>query len=327
MSNEPLSRKFDYHSLPRAYGQVVTSAVYKYCPDDFIVEEIAAVEPSGAGEHLYLQVRKRNQNTVWIAGHLARIAGVAEQDIGYAGLKDRNALTTQWFSIYLGNRDISPSAFVHDDFEVLQVSRHNRKLRRGMHNGNRFRIRLRNVAANREALETRLTLIRDSGVPNYFAEQRFGHGANNLYQAQTLIARKRLKGNRHKTGIYLSAARSWLFNLVLAERIERGIWDLQLPCEGLPAGPLWGRGRSPAVSSVAALETEVLSDWEDWRHALEHAGLSQERRPLVLVPNPISWQIAGDNSLDLQFTLPPGCYATAVLREFAELTCPVVEAL
>ena len=194
-----------------------------------------------------------------------------------------------------------------------------------MHSANSFVIRLRNVTGERTEIDHRLQQINEGGVPNYFGEQRFGFDGNNLQQADQLLARlnqqhtQRRRGRRQQHGgIYLSAARSHLFNQVLAQRVIDGIWSSTLVDEAEPTGPLWGRGRNPAVNSVRELEERVLADWQDWRLGLEHSGLQQERRALVLKPEKLQWQWL-DNDLELSLVLPPGSYATVVLREIMQL--------
>ena len=164
-----------------------------------------------------------------------------------------------------------------------------------------------------------------TSVPNYFAEQRFGHRGNNLHEAQRLIEADRLKGNRRGTGIYLSAARSWLFNLLVERRIE--INNLSASIEGDETAALWGRGRSNTSAAVVEIETAVLADWQSWCYALEHAGLKQERRNLILRPENLHWTWLQQGQLQLSFSLPAGAYATALLREIAELFRPEFNAL
>ena len=287
-------------------------------------------EPSGEGEHLLLHIRKRDQNTQWVAGLLARLAGIKRNHVSFCGLKDRFAVTTQWYSLHLPGREITPDQLQREDFEILSVARHHKKLRRGIHSGNKFRLVLREFAALQShwpAIETRLEEIAGNGVPNYFGEQRFGHDGGNLVEAQSLIERDQLKGNRRGTGMILSAARSWLFNLVLAERIRRNSWSTPMQFETQPSAPLWGRGRSAAGGDLALLEQEVLADWQSWCYALEHAGLKQERRATVLVPQELQWKLLQPDQLELSFTLPAGGYATVILREIAELFRPRIEAL
>jgi tRNA pseudouridine13 synthase len=316
---------FDFHQLPRLHGAPLCRALFRRCPEDFQVDEILDLEPSGEGEHLLLHIRKRDQNTQWVVGLLAELAGIKRSDIGFCGLKDRFAVTTQWFSLHLPGREISPEQLQHQDFSILASHRHNKKLRRGMHQGNRFSIVLDQFNVAPELLAERLQLIEQRAVPNYFAEQRFGWDGNNLREAQRLIDADQLKGNRRGTGLYLSAARSWLFNLVLARRM--GINGLLEAIEGDQTGPLWGRGRSNINRSVAEIEADVLADWQSWCYALEHAGLKQDRRDLLLRPKNMSADWLEEHRLRLDFSLPAGCFATAVLREIAELFRPDIRPL
>jgi len=214
--------------------------------------------------------------------------------------------------------------------------------------GNHFRIILRQVKAERSALEVRLQQLRDGGMPNYFGEQRFGHDYGNLHRFGQLLSTDRRRMDRQLRGLLISAARSQLFNEVLAERIECRNWDSPLPGEYFmldgsrsgfaddpsdpalearcrlqdihPTGPLWGRGL-PSVSAMAAnLEQRVLAPFEIWRHGLEHLGLMQERRPLRVRLGDLQWQFPGDDELALCFSLPAGAFATVLLRELLEIT-------
>jgi len=277
-----------------------------------------------------VHIRKRDQNTQWVAGLLAELAGIKRNDVSYCGMKDRFAVTTQWFSLYLPGKEIPPEQLVHGDFEILSMARNNKKLRRGMHAANTFRLVLREFTSLEEhfsAIDARLNSIASDGVPNYFGEQRFGHDAGNLHQAQDLIERDQLKGNRRGTGLYLSAARSWLFNLVLAERLRQNSWSEPFEHESEPSGPLWGRGRSAASGDLEVLEQGILTPWQSWCYALEHAGLKQERRGLVLTPQNMHWQRLGVDQLELSFDLSGGCFATVILREIAELFRPPIVSL
>jgi tRNA pseudouridine13 synthase len=276
--------------------------------------------PSDEGEHLLVHVRKRDQNTQWVAGLLAQLAQIKRTDIGFCGLKDRFAVTTQWYSLHLPGRDVDLTQLRHADFEILAATRHDKKLRRGVHRGNRFNITLREVDFTPATLDDRLQLITQLGVPNYFAEQRFGHQGNNLHKAQSLIDADKLKGNKQGTGIYLSAARSWLFNLLVKRRIELG--HLTQDFAGDRSAALWGRGRSNAGDLVAQIEADVLDGWQSWCYALEHAGLKQARRDITLRPQRLEAHWLADDRVKLQFSLEAGCYATAVLREISQLIRP-----
>ncbi|WP_372376482.1 tRNA pseudouridine(13) synthase TruD [Xanthomonas axonopodis pv. cajani] len=231
--------------LPRAHGAAVLSAAMRSTPDDFQVDELPAFEPSGEGEHLLLTVRKRGQNTAYIAKTLARWAGIADMGVSYAGLKDRHAVTTQRFSVHLPKR-IAPDIAALDDtqMQVVESSWHNRKLQRGALHGNRFVLTLRQVQGEREAIEQRLQAIAARGIPNWFGEQRFGRDGGNVAAALAMFghvqaddgtllpaptSRRRLRNDQRS--MLLSAARSALFNRVLGARVAQGSWDRALEGE------------------------------------------------------------------------------------------------
>lgn len=329
-----------------AHGAPALRARMRSVPEDFIVEEIDAFPPSGAGEHLLLTVRKRGMNTGFAAKTIAQWAGVAESAIGYAGMKDRHALTTQRFSVWLPKKTAPEVASLHgDDLEPLEAHWHSRKLPRGAHAGNRFVLTLREVEGEREAIEARLAAIAARGVPNYFGEQRFGRG-DNIGKALVMFAGRRM--GRDERGFLLSAARAELFNRALSARVADGRWDA--PCAGEvwmldgsrsvfgpepwsealaerlarfdihPSGPLWGRGELRSTDESLAIELAALADETALalRNGLERAGLQQERRALRLQAQGLAWEWPDARTLRLRFALPPGGYATAVLRELGD---------
>lgn len=209
----------------------ISSARLRVQPDDFAVVERMPITRSGSGEHAWLLLRKRGINTEQLAKQLARIAGVKRVDIGYAGLKDRHAVTTQWFSVRLpGRADPDWRAGLPAEVEVLDTTRHTRKLHTGALQGNDFVITLRACQADRSALAQRLLAISRGGVPNYFGEQRFGFQGDNILRARALFAGKQVRDAKLR-GIYLSAARSFIFNEVLAERVRAGNWNRALAGE------------------------------------------------------------------------------------------------
>jgi tRNA pseudouridine13 synthase len=320
-------------NFPFAYGGPKAEADFRCSPEDFFVDEQLGFELSGEGEHVYLHLQKRGDNTEWLARQIAKLADVQPMDVGYCGLKDRHAVTRQWFSVYLP-KGAEPQweTLNSDTVKLLSVARHRQKLRRGQHRSNRFEICLRNLSG--EVSEETLQAVFEQGVPNYFGEQRFGHGGNNLVDANIFLHGERKIKNRQRRGMLMSAARSWLFNLVLGERIrqESETWRqanegeaLSVEEETVAAGPLWGRGRSLVSGETLAFEEGVLDPWKSWCEALEHVGLDQQRRALNLRPIDGSWQWLdpreGDahTGLRLSFELPPGTYATAVLRELSRL--------
>jgi tRNA pseudouridine13 synthase len=313
---------------PKAYPTSGGSGTLKRFNEDFQVTELPLQPPSGAGEHIWLEVEKNGANTGFVAQQLAEAAGVKEWDVGYAGLKDRYAITRQWFSIYLPKGETPDlTQLEHPEFKVLSQSRHVKKLRPGDLQGNRFRIVLRDVTGERDAIEANLKAIASHGAPNYFGAQRFGHGGGNVEQGRAMLAREIRVRNPKKKGIYLSAVRSLVFNDVLALRIQTGLWGQTLPGDvmneaGQPTGPLWGRGRVTTTDQAQALENAVAERHATLCAGMEYAGLDQERRALVASPTDMSWEWPQANQLVLTLSLPAGTYATTVLNEILRTTEP-----
>jgi len=337
--------------LPCAYGAPPLAARLRSTPEDFRVEEILGYDADGQGEHALLWVEKRGANTDWVARELARFAGVPPLNVGYAGLKDRHAVTRQAFTVQLaGKPDPDWSAFPHAEIKVLAATRHSRKLKRGALRGNRFVLVLREVQGDRARAEHVLGEIAARGVPNYFGEQRFGREGSNLAQARAMFAGRRV--DRDKRSFLLSAARSHIFNSVLAARVERGAWDAPLdgeiwslagsrswfgpePFDATladrlargdihPSGPLWGKGEPPSSGEAGSLEREIAAMHPDLAEGLIGARMDQERRPLRLLPKDLKWRWLTDDALELSFELPAGAYATVVVRELATATAAEV---
>jgi tRNA pseudouridine13 synthase len=313
---------------PQAYPATGASATLKQHPEDFVVTELPLQPPSGTGEHLWVEVEKTGANTAYVAQQLAAAAGVKDGDVGYAGLKDRHAVTRQAFTLYLpkGNTpDLTP--LQHPEFKVLSQSRHVKKLRPGDLLGNRFRVVLRDVVGDRAAIEANLQAVAAQGVPNYFGAQRFGHDGGNVELGRAMLAREIRVRHPKKKGLYLSAVRSFVFNEVLALRIQQGLWGQTLPGDvldeaGQPTGPLWGRGRVTSTDQAQTLENAVAERHAALCDGLEHAGLDQERRALVLRPADLAWDWPQADQLVLSFALPAGTYATSVLAEILQVTEP-----
>ena len=316
---------------PNAYAISGASATLKLLNEDFIVTELPLQLPCGEGEHIWLDIEKNGANTAFVAQQLADAAGVQEKDVGYGGLKDRYAITRQWFSIYLpsGKTGETPdlTQLQHPEFKVLSQSRHVKKLRPGDLQGNRFRIVLRDVTGDPGAIEANLEAVASQGVPNYFGAQRFGFEGGNVEQGRAMLAREIRVRNPKKKGIYLSAVRSFVFNEVLALRIQQGLWGQTLPGDvmdeaGRPTGPLWGRGRVSTTDQAQALEMGVAERHATLCDGMEHAGLDQERRALVARPVDMSWAWPQAHQLVLDLTLPAGTYATSVLHDILRTTEP-----
>ena len=332
---------------PLVHGGACGSAVLKAVAEDFQVDEVLDIPLSGEGEHLWLWVEKRNLNTEEAARRIARAAGVPARSISYAGLKDRQALTRQWFSLHLpGKADPVLDKAEDETLKILKMGRHQRKLQRGAHTANGFTLRLTQLQADHAELDKRLERIKAHGVPNYFGLQRFGFDGGNVLGAREYAERQELPVQRNLRSRLLSAGRSYLFNRVLAERVARGDWNQAKPGDLLaftdsrsffpageaecrdsrlaildlhPTGPLWGQGDSPAAGDIQALEAEVAAAEPAIAKWLADAGMKHERRILRLPIGGLSWHYPGPDILQLEFVLPTGCFATAVVRELVSL--------
>ncbi|MDI6934775.1 tRNA pseudouridine(13) synthase TruD [Serratia sp. Se-PFBMAAmG] len=332
---------------PRASGEALGTAVLKAVAEDFQVDEVLDIPLSGQGEHLWLWVEKRDLNTEEAARRLARAAGVPVRAISYAGLKDRQALTRQWFSLHLpGKADPDLSRAEDASLRVLKQVRHLRKLQRGAHSANGFTLRLTALAADHAALDARLQTLKAQGVPNYFGSQRFGHGGGNVHDALDWATRQALPEQRNVRSRLLSAARSYLFNQVLAARVADGSWqqaqvgdllafttsrsffpageqecsDPRLAILDLhPTGPLWGEGAVPTSGAPGALESAVAESHPQLCRWLAQAGMDHERRILRLPIGGLTWHYPEPDILQLEFVLPAGCFATVVVRELVDL--------
>jgi len=336
---------------PFALGGPLGSGVLRASADDFVVDEQLGFEADGGAAHVLLHVEKRERDTLAVAGELARLAGVAARDVGFAGLKDRVAVARQWFTVPSPRTALEWATLEGRGFRVLAAAAHSRKLRRGALTGNAFTLVLREVTASPAALDARLAMVATAGVPNYFGPQRFGRDGSNLDAIAWWLAEGRLPRGREGRAFVLSAARSLLFNAVLAERVVDGSWNRLLAgeCVNLagrnswfvadaldaaledrlerhdihPTGPLAGRGRGPG-GDAAALEGRVLASFGALCERLEEQGLEAARRALRLVPSGL--QVTWDGAtLTLRFGLPSGAYATALIREVLATAQPLLE--
>ena len=333
---------------PRVAADLPVRALIRSVPEDFVVREQLGFEPDGSGEHVFLHLQKRGLNTQDLLQRVSALSGIHLRDIGYSGLKDRRAVTSQWVSVRMAGKpepDWQQLA-VAGEVELLDQHRHSRKLKRGVHRSNRFTLRLAALEGDIGALEERLQVIQQQGVPNYFGEQRFGHGGATLAQARQWQQRGARKLSHSKRSLLLSAMRAHLFNMLLAQRVLEGSWNRLLPgdvcilqgsrslfpCATVeadlaaramagdvhPGLPLWGRGEILQGAPQLSWQAAVLSQEAELCRFLEDAGLQLAYRPARLLPDDFCWQFCDDGALQLGFSLPPGSYATAVLAELAD---------
>jgi len=356
LDNECLDKDYCF---AKVYQPLTISAKLKSQLNDFIVEENIPLEFSGEGEHCWIYVKKSACNTDWIAQQLAKFCGVKKMAVAYAGLKDRHAVTSQWFSVQLPGKPtpdwsefeaIFSATDTAENVQVLQSFRHNRKLHRGALQSNFFKITLRELSDSSDEmfalLKQRCDEIAEKGVPNYFGSQRFGRNYNNLDQAVKLFSNPRFSLAKHKRGMYLSAARSWMFNHILSERIRRNVWNKRLAGDVFmldgksacfkdeitddekkheiikrlamnaihPTAALWGEGDAMVTSQAADLESALIDQFPVYRDGLIAARLQAQRRACRVVPGQLECCREEDNFV-LSFSLPAGSYATMVLAE------------
>lgn len=327
-------------TLSYLYGGPAGQAKLRCQPEDFIVDEQLNFSPSGSGEHVLLHIEKRGQNTQFVAKQLAMLTGLRVRDISYAGLKDRHAVTRQWFCFkWPIKQDLAWQDWQLEGCTILSVQRHYRKLRLGALKANQFQIRLRQLTDSAELLQ-RAGQIKQ-GVPNYYGEQRFGIAGGNLQLAQQLFAGSSIT-DRKLRGLALSAARSYVFNQQVTARIAAGQFNsvldgdvLQLNGSGSvfrvpqadaalqqrltladvhPTAVLAGMGEPMVTGPAAELEQQVLAQHTQLVQGLIDYRLRAERRSIRLMPQNLSIQLQQQDAI-VNFTLPAGCFATSVLRE------------
>jgi tRNA pseudouridine13 synthase len=328
------------HGKPQSYGLLRSKM------SDFKVFEKLPFVPCGEGEHLFIHIRKTGTNTLFVARQLAKYFNVKEQLVSYAGLKDRFAVTEQWFGVHVPGKEVFDlSDLVIEGVDILSYQRHNKKLRTGALLGNHFEIILREVTAIK-ALTERWHSIVTVGVPNYFGEQRFGIDGGNIEKAISLFSGHKVK-DKKKRGIYLSAARSSIFNQVINQRIVSQRFNLLTAGDVLMlagtqsvflvddvdaeleqrlqnkdvdiTAPMWGAGELMTSLEPSVLEQKVADDNSELSLGLPRFGLKQERRRIRLTVSETDITLLSPenntHNVKVKFFLPAGCYATTVLRE------------
>lgn len=344
MGNSPLP---PLSGLPRVYGSPACRGDIRCTVDDFRVAENLGFEPDGEGEHALLLLEKRNLTTEQLISRLVEFAGVAQVAVGYCGLKDRNAVTSQWFSVHLPGRACPDWNELNDEtIRVLRQHRHRKKLRIGTHLANRFVLTIRHLLGPVHTLEERLQKIHAGGFANYFGSQRFGQNGGNLDTARRFFGGQKSIRSKYLKGLLYSAARAEIFNQVLARRVSSGDWNQCLPGDLMmldgtnsifrvdepdedlrdrtaafdlhPTGPLFGANGMSPTGAPGELENLVLAEQQELAQGLLKAGLKMQRRALRSVARHLTWQFPDGQTLVLGFDLSAGSYATVVLDELLQ---------
>ncbi len=340
-----------YSDLFPTINTVLASGCIRMQPQDFQVTEMNTIEFSGSGEHLWLYVEKTSSNTDWVAKQLADCCQVPVRQVGYAGLKDRHAITRQWFSVQLPLVDDIQELQVKlpDEVNILASHRHNKKLKTGGLKANHFRIVIRNIHGDRQQIQDNINRVKQWGVPNYFGEQRFGHNMNNVGKTTDWFTGQFRPKSRHLKSLLISTARSWIFNHIVAKRIATGNWLKPMTGDiyqldnshswfadnreqvGMDeiirrlneqdihiTAALWGENEVQSDADAAVMERRVAEQFPEMLMGMGKHRLKQDRRSIRIRVNDLETDWFSDK-LMLDFRLSAGSYATAVLRELLTL--------
>jgi len=335
----------EFNALFPTINAVEATGIIRTIPKDFKVTELNDIELSGEGEHLWLYVQKTNCNTDWVAKHLSNVCQVPQRQIGYAGLKDRQAITKQWFSIQLPKvLDIEKiNSALPDEVIIIDAKKHNRKIKTGQLDANEFEIIIREIQGDKTQIENNIDSIIQNGVPNYFGPQRFGHDMGNIQKAQDWFTGSYKVKTRNLKSLLISTARSHIFNCIVAKRIKQNLWDkviegdiLQLNkshswfplSDATPdeitkrlkefdihiTAAMYGEDTVQSSSACAELETLIADQFPIYKKGFEKFRLKQDRRAMRICPIDFKYEWLNDDLL-LNFKLLPGAYATGIIRE------------
>ncbi len=343
------SMNLNFNQLFPTLNEITATGVIRCMPEDFKVTELNEIELSAEGEHLWLYVQKIGCNTDWVANQLSNVCQVPRRQVGFAGLKDRHAVTQQWFSVQLSKvTDIEKiQSALPDAVTILKSNKHSRKIKVGQLDANHFEILIRNIVhsidGDKNQIELNIQNIIENGVPNYFGPQRFGHGMGNIQKCQNWFSGSYKVKTRNLKSLLISTARSHIFNCIVAQRIKDGTWNtpitgdiLQLnkshswfplsdatpeeTCKRLIefdihiTAAMYGEDKVQSTQECAELETSIANQFPIYQQGFEKFRLKQDRRAMRIFPIDFTHKWIGDN-LKLDFKLLPGAYATGIIRE------------
>jgi len=335
-----------FETLFPTINTITAKGVIRKHVSDFRVIEHNDICFTESGEHLWLKIQKTDCNTAWVATQIASACKVPARQVGFAGLKDRHAITEQWFSVQLPKIKDLPSIEQNlpKQTKVLENHWHQHKLKTGTLKFNEFKIIIRDLKGDLAQLKNNIVTVTEQGAPNYFGPQRFGHEMNNINQCQDWFSGKIKVNNKNLRGLLISTARSHIFNLITAKRINDGIWNqviegdiLQLDrshswfpsSEASPAelkqrlndfdihitAALWGEDEVQSSSYSADLENSVATSMPIYQQGLREHRVKQSRRAMRMIPIDLKHSVNDNSELNIEFKLLPGMYATSLLRE------------
>lgn len=336
----------DFNTLFPTRNIISANGIIRTMPADFKVTELNDITLAGEGEHLWLYIQKTGNNSIWVSKKLANICQVPQKQVAFAGQKDRHAITKQWFSVQLpkiSDPEKIQSAF-EQDIKILKSKKHNRKIKTGQLEANAFEIVIRNIQGNNVQIEKNIQSIKDNGAPNYFGPQRFGHDMGNIAKCQDWFSGTYKVKSRNLKSLLISTARSHIFNLIIAKRLEQKIWDkcirgdiLQLDkthswfpssdaseaeiikrLNGFDihiTAAMWGEDQVQSRKDCSELENTIAQQLPIYQQGFEKFRLKQDRRAMRVYPINFNHNWQSDNTLQLKFELFPGTYATTIMRE------------
>ncbi len=340
-----------FNSLFPTVNQSITAAGHlRVQASDFVVIEHHDMTFTGVGEHWWFKIQKTNSNTAWVATQLASACKIPARQVGYAGLKDRHAVTQQWFSVQLPKiKDLAAvKDRLPDEVEIIEEHWHQSKIKTGQLKHNEFNLIIRDMVGDKQSINEHIERVKQQGVPNYFGPQRFGHHMGNVTQAEDWFSGRRKINNKKMRGLLLSTARSHIFNTILAERIKTGYWlhpmtgdivQLDQSHSWFPiteaetaelnhrlntfdlhlTAALWGDDELPVTDQCAEFEQHIADQFPLYQQGLAQHRLKHDRRAMRLQVNDLQYQWDQDD-LKLYFKLVPGAYATSVVREICHTT-------
>jgi len=337
-----------HQDLAFPYGKALASGLIKSRPEDFQVDEELGFEPSGEGEHLFLQVEKSALSTPELVDRISRDYSIHPRHIGFSGLKDKNALTSQWLSLHLPGPQTIPEVAASDAYRVLRAQRNRSKLRRGSHKSNFFRVCIRKLQALPADSRSQLDAISNQGIANYFGAQRFGRDQDNVAQALKQLDRRGLK--RARRSILLSSLRSYLFNQILSRRIALDHWAQPLDgdvfmlrgshsifSQAMDASlsdrfdsmdisstaSLYGKGQNQLSGKALELEKQVFAEHGEITDCLDRQDVACQMRALRAAVEAFDYEFdQGEQTLRLELRLPAGSYLTSLLDHFVNVSEP-----
>jgi tRNA pseudouridine13 synthase len=319
-------------------------------PEDFLVEEVPLFEPSGEGDHLYVNITKMGATTREVQEDIAGLFDIRYQDVGTAGLKDKDAIATQTFSVYLEENKLDTeyaAALIEDHigFRVNWTKYHNTKIRSGHLIGNKFKILISDIKMQKRQIKERVDAITERihmhGIPNYYGDQRLGRRGKNVIAGWKILNGEKRIGNKWLSRYLVSAYQSYICNRYLSERVNDGMFeklvygdvvsmhnndakfwvtDLRVDEELFQHNelsftvPMYGPDMMPAEGEAAILEERIFKESGLNMGQLRKHRVRGARRLGRLVP--IIEVEQNNRGIQLTFTLGRGGFATTVLREY-----------